>query len=74
MSEKLYNQIQKYGKLFDPANSHYDNDNGVECDRCKKTELKTCIGWKEHDLCMDCNSALEKIKKGVLERLLEETV
>lgn len=64
MSEELYKQIHKNGEYYNPANNHYNNDNGVECDRCKKTELDTCIGWQENDLCMKCISAIDKIKKG----------
>ena len=67
MSEELYNNIHKRGKYYNPANSHYNNDNGVECNRCKKTQLQTCIGWKEYDLCLDCVSSIDNIQNGGFE-------
>ena len=64
-SEELQNII-KNGKYYNPATSHYDDDDSeVVCDKCNKSNLEVSIGYGEHDLCLKCVRNLTKIKKEV---------
>lgn len=63
---KTYN----FGIYYNPAEKHYDDNSiiGVQCDKCKRTGLKVCIGWRQKfDLCMQCVSDIEKKKNNNLE-------
>lgn len=42
------------GKYYNPANAHYNYHGQVNCDRCKMTNIKVCIGYSNFDLCMRC--------------------
>jgi hypothetical protein len=59
--------IIKYGKLYNPAISHYPNlinnkiDTGVTCNYCNKPNLKLCIGLNDNDLCLTCVDAISNI-------------
>ena len=47
--------IAYHGKYYNPASNHYGSETtNVTCDKCRKNQLKTCIGWKEYDLCLPC--------------------
>ena len=52
----------KYGKYYNPAWMHYGEQTNVMCDRCKSNNLKTCIGYKTYDLCMQCVSDMNKVE------------
>ena len=53
MSAELYYKIYKFGKFYNPATNHYNKPNiSVHCDRCKKNNLLTCIGYNDCDLCL----------------------
>lgn len=46
----------KYGTYYNPATKHYNNKpfTNVICDRCKRENLKSCIGHNNCDLCLRC--------------------
>jgi hypothetical protein len=47
------------GRFFFPAGMHYGNpDAAVTCDRCRRTDLKTCIGFERFDYCLPCVEAI----------------
>lgn len=51
----LYTAILERGRFFYPAGVHYGNpDASVVCDRCKRSGIKTCIGYDRYDLCLPC--------------------
>jgi hypothetical protein len=53
--------VYNYGTYYNPASKHYGGDHmTVNCDRCSRTNLKTCIGWQKFDLCNACISDIEK--------------
>jgi hypothetical protein len=60
------NIVETYQKgiYYNPANKHYNNPNGtVSCDRCKREDIKVCIGYGEnYDLCMTCVDEISKIR------------
>src|ERR1700740_1607006 len=53
-------QIYKCGHFFYPAVDHYANSSSVSCDRCKKDNLISCIGYKDRDLCLQCCADIER--------------
>lgn len=47
--------ILERGQFYFPAGMHYGNpDGGVNCDRCRRTGLKACIGFDRFDYCLPC--------------------
>jgi hypothetical protein len=58
--QKLISVYQN-GTFFNPASSHYVSSgvSNVVCDRCRKSELKSCIGYGELDLCLSCAVDIE---------------
>jgi hypothetical protein len=51
--------VFKYGKYYNPAYLHYNKSDAVViCDRCKRSNLKICIGHGSNDLCMICVSEI----------------
>jgi len=60
-AQLVYEYIAKYGTYYYPASKHYPNihNPNVRCDRCKRLNLKGCIGWEDHDLCMACVSIVQ---------------
>ncbi len=52
---EMFFQIVEYGNFFFPAWRHYGNPQlNVKCDRCQRTNLSCCIGFKDKDLCLKC--------------------
>jgi len=53
--------VYQNGTFFNPASSHYVSTgvSNVVCDRCHKSELKSCIGYGELDLCLSCAVDIE---------------
>lgn len=49
-----FEEIVVNGKYYYPANSHYNNDVTVICDRCYKSDLVSSIGYNNLDLCLKC--------------------
>jgi hypothetical protein len=50
-----FENIVKLGVYYYPANKHYaGNQISVVCDRCNKSNLVSCIGYKDKDLCLSC--------------------
>jgi len=56
--EKIYYQVYKYGKYYNPASLHYGQPGDIGCDRCLKEDIAACIGWGEVDLCLNCVSEI----------------
>ncbi len=54
-------QVYLNGQYFNPAKKRYPpNPNGyVECDKCNKRGIDSCISWNEYDLCMNCIVEIE---------------
>lgn len=51
----LYTPILERGRFFYPAGLHYGNPAAtVICDRCKRSGIKSCIGYESQDLCLPC--------------------
>lgn len=58
-STKILNAYAN-GDYFFPAWKHYNNDKEiVDCDVCKKTNIKSCIGFLDIDICMKCMDAID---------------
>lgn len=51
--DEYYNIISN-GKVYYPANLHYQSNTSVQCDRCYRNSLEVCIGYLGMDLCLDC--------------------
>jgi len=66
-NKTLFKNICEKGKFYNPATKHYGGEGEVTCDRCQKSDIPMCIGWKENDLCLDCVSEIGKseTRKGV---------
>jgi hypothetical protein len=53
--DPVFIEIVIHGKFFFPAWKHYNNPTtDVRCDRCFKTNLVSCIGHMDRDLCLNC--------------------
>ena len=50
-----------FGTFYQPANLHYSGSGSVNCDKCQRTNLKSCIGYQNYDLCLECITQVEKI-------------
>ena len=51
--------ICKLGKYYYPASNHYGTkETSVVCDRCHREDLKACIGYQNHDLCLNCSAKI----------------
>jgi len=59
--------LMTHGQYYYPANSRYlPNDSIVQCDRCLRYNLKSCIGYLNLDLCLTCAHQIEKtLQSGV---------
>lgn len=57
-----YQLVDTYnnGRYYNPAWKHYGRGT-VNCDRCKASNLKVCIGYKELDLCMRCVEIMSEL-------------
>lgn len=53
-NQELYQQVCLHGIYYNPASKHYGLIGTVNCDRCYKSNLDVCIGYKEADLCLQC--------------------
>lgn len=68
----LYSSICRKGEYYYPATAHYNNINNnnnsnanfVWCDKCKKSGLISCIGWKDYDMCLKCVSEVTSQMSG----------
>jgi hypothetical protein len=50
-----FNKIVDYGTYYFPAWRHYGNTpKNVICDKCLKSNLVSCIGYGQQDLCLQC--------------------
>ena len=55
--------VLKYGTFYNPASSHYSNENkkNIECTHCAKQNLKVCIGFSDINLCMTCSETASNL-------------
>ena len=55
---KNYDRIVLYGRMYNPASSHYDilGQTVVNCDRCRKVGIPISYGIpnENFDICVDC--------------------
>lgn len=55
--------IVKQGKYYFPANQRYGVGKYVVCDRCKRHDIPSCIGYGDMDLCLPCAEQVAVIIK-----------
>jgi hypothetical protein len=61
-----FSEVVENGQFFFPAYSHYGTKTNVVCDRCKKTNLVSCIGYDTLDLCLSCaGTVTEMLSKNI---------
>ena len=54
--------VLEYGSFYYPASKRYGNDDSVECDRCGRVNIESCVGYGNYDLCMICvDNLLNKV-------------
>lgn len=58
-----FENIVRHGKYYNPAHTHYGRKTNVVCDRCGRTNLDICIGYKDYDLCFNCVDIVNSIMK-----------
>lgn len=64
--EEVINKVHKKGTYYNPAWTHHSNKKiKVTCDRCKKPNIKSCIGYADFDVCMKCIDDIDH-KKGYI--------
>lgn len=62
MSSIGFHDVVRLGKFYYPATSHYGTQSTtVVCDRCQRTNLVSCIGYGEMDLCLPCAHQVAEI-------------
>ncbi|AYV75182.1 MAG: hypothetical protein Terrestrivirus1_56 [Terrestrivirus sp.] len=62
-----FSEVVENGQFFFPAYSHYGTKTNVVCDRCKKTNLVSCIGYDTLDLCLPCaGTVTEMLSKNIV--------
>jgi len=53
-NDSTFRQIVHNGQYYFPASNHYQRATTVNCDRCQRSQIPACIGWREFDLCLGC--------------------
>lgn len=48
------------GIYYNPANSKYEGNGQVNCDKCMKSNISSCISYSCTDLCLECCTLIEK--------------
>ncbi len=66
IDKKTMIKIWKYGTYYNPASKHYGNGGNIMCDKCYKDNLNMCIGYEDHDLCLNCVEDINKIKQKMI--------
>lgn len=56
-----YKLVLSFGSYFYPANKRYYPESIVQCDRCLRNHLTTCIGFLNLDLCLTCAHQVESL-------------
>jgi hypothetical protein len=59
----LFLNIYRWGTYYNPAYRHYGQDVVVHCDKCLQSHLTACLGWTDHDLCLDCAADIDYYAK-----------
>jgi hypothetical protein len=49
-----YQIIVENGLFYYPAYKHSEKKTSIECYKCKKSELKSCVRYDKYNLCMLC--------------------
>jgi len=57
----IFLDIYKYGIYYHPANRHYNAEVEVGCDKCMRTNISSCVGYKDYDLCLDCMADIDEM-------------
>ena len=73
-SESDFLQVCLLGKFYEPAYSHYvsgnvSNDNGskiptVTCNKCLRSNLESCYGYQNLDICVSCYQDIQLWRYG----------
>lgn len=63
ITEQDLKNVYMYGQYSNPAWKRYNYETTVFCDRCRKANLKICIGYKQLDLCLDCVSEMQRVEE-----------
>lgn len=56
--DSSYLNVVNNGTFYFPAWKHYGRSAIVVCDRCKKNDIRACIGYVDRDLCLECVDTL----------------
>lgn len=65
MNQSRFVDCILYGKYYYPASSHYNNDSIIQCDRCFRSNLHSCIGFENLDICLSCAQITESHMKPI---------
>jgi hypothetical protein len=52
-------QVYFYGTYHCPAESRYNCEDPVGCDKCLATNIRSCISYGNLDICLICMSEIE---------------
>lgn len=57
--ESQIKECIKFGKYYNPASEHYkdkypEGNCVIQCDKCGKSPLTSCIGYGSVDVCLTC--------------------
>lgn len=65
ITEQDLKDAYKNGQYSNPAWKRYSNtgETNIICDRCRKTNLKICIGYGKIDLCLNCVTEMQKLEE-----------
>ena len=59
-----FQEIFSKGSFYRPAYKHYSTfyvaKIEVMCDRCKASNINSCFGYKNFDICLSCAAYLER--------------
>jgi len=59
MTSALFEEIAKYGKLYSPAQLHYEDKFTVTCDKCQRDNIDESFGFGKYDLCLECKKSID---------------
>ena len=59
-------KIIENGIFYYPATEHYGKPSAnIQCDFCNKSNLKSCIGYQDYDLCLRCTDSIANARSTV---------
>lgn len=63
-SKPMYYKVLEFGTFYYPAWKHYRREDAiVQCDRCGKEDIGSCLGFGQQDICMICVEELTRNNK-----------